>query len=118
MLSRPMHDLRRVRIIAAAVVFAAAFGVDLATLAPTVGLTDSGELTVAAWSLGNAHPPGFPLYLLLTHLFTMLPIGSVAWRANLASAFFAALAAAAMAVAAGEMRSEEHTSELQSPMYL
>jgi hypothetical protein len=98
-----MHDLRRVRVIAAAAVFAVAFGVYLATLAPTVGLTDSGELTVAAWSLGNAHPPGFPLYLLLTHLFTSLPMGSVAWRANLGSAFFAALAAAAMAVAAGEI---------------
>lgn len=98
-----MHDLRRVRIVATAITFAVAFGVYLKTLAPSVGLTDSGELTVAAWSLGNAHPPGFPLYLMLTHLFTMLPAGSIAWRVNLASAFFAALAAAAMALAAGEV---------------
>lgn len=83
--------------------FAVALGVYIATLAPTVGLTDSGELTLAAWSLGNAHPPGFPLYLLLTHLFTLLPAGSVAWRVNLASAFFAALACGAMVLAAGSM---------------
>lgn len=90
-------------LLAALAVFAVALGVYIVTLAPSVGLTDSGELTVAAWSLGNAHPPGFPLYLLLTHLFTLLPIGSVAWRVNLASAFFAALACGAMVMAAGTM---------------
>ncbi|HKO54782.1 MAG TPA: DUF2723 domain-containing protein [Thermoanaerobaculia bacterium] len=90
-------------LVAAAVVFAVALGVYVATLAPTVGLTDSGELTIAAWSLGNAHPPGFPLYLLLTHLFTLLPMGTVAWRVNLASAFFAALACGAMVLAAGSL---------------
>ncbi|HEV7922679.1 MAG TPA: DUF2723 domain-containing protein [Thermoanaerobaculia bacterium] len=90
-------------LLAAAVVFAVALGVYLVTLAPTVGLTDSGELTVAAWAHGNAHPPGFPLYLLLTHLFTLLPIRSVAWRVNFASAFFAALACGAMVFAVASM---------------
>ncbi|MBV9493935.1 MAG: DUF2723 domain-containing protein [Acidobacteria bacterium] len=93
----------RTLLVAAVAVFVVAFGVYIATLAPTVGLTDSGELTVAAWSLGNAHPPGFPLYVLVTHLFTLLPIGNVAWRVNLGSAFFAALAAGAMVFAAGAL---------------
>jgi hypothetical protein len=100
-----MTDTRYFPLTVAAAVALAAFGVYLATLTPTVALVDSGALTVAAWSLGNAHPPGFPLYLMLTHLFTLLPIGSVAWRANLASAVFAALACGMATLAAWEMLS-------------
>jgi len=80
----------------AAVVFVIALAVYALTMYRTVGPTDSGELTVAAQTLGVAHPPGFPLYVLVTHLFTLVPLGDVAVRANFASAFFAALAAAAM----------------------
>ena len=61
------------------------------TLAPTVTFGDSGELITAAYSLGISHPPGSPLWTILAHLFTYLPINSVAWRVNLASAAFAAL---------------------------
>jgi len=93
---------RTVGIVAAAIFFVA-LAVYVATLAPTVFLIDSGTLTTAAWSRGSAHPPGFPLFLVLTHLATLLPAGSIAWRANLASAFFAALASAAAAVAVAEM---------------
>jgi len=64
------------------------------TLAPTVYFGDSGELTAAAYNLGIAHPPGYPLYLLLGKLFMLLvPIGDMAMRMNLLSAFFASLAA-------------------------
>jgi tetratricopeptide (TPR) repeat protein len=73
------------------------------TLAPTVTLVDSGELIVAARSLGVAHPPGFPLYVLLAHLATLLPIGNVAVRVNLASAVCAALAVAVVALLCAEM---------------
>ncbi len=86
----------------AAAIFFVAFAVYVATLAPTVFLIDSGFLTVAAWSHGSAHPPGFPLFLMLTHLATLLPFGNIAWRANLASAFFSALASAAAAIAIAE----------------
>jgi len=75
----------------------------VATLAPTVTLVDSGELIVAAQSLGVAHPPGFPLYVLLAHLATLLPIGSIATRVNLASAVFATLAVAVVAFLTAEM---------------
>jgi len=68
------------------------------TLAPTVTLVDSGELIVAARSLGVAHPPGFPLYVLLAHLATLVSIGNVAVRVNFASALFAALASAVVAL--------------------
>lgn len=86
----------------AIVVGAVALGVFVATLAPTVTLVDSGELIVAAWSAGVPHPPGFPLYTMLAHLATRVPIGDVAARVNFASALFAALAAAIAALAAVE----------------
>ncbi len=79
---------------AALVVFLAALIVYAYTLAPSVGLIDSGELTAAAALPGIAHPPGFPLYVLVGHLFSRLPLGSVAQRLNFMSALFAALAAA------------------------
>lgn len=71
------------------------------TLAP--GLTwandggDGGELAAAAYTLGIAHPPGYPTYLLLAHSFTRLPVGEVATRTNLFSACCAAGAAALLA---------------------
>lgn len=93
----------RVRLIGAAVVFVAALTLYIATLAPTVTLVDSGELMLAARTLGVAHPPGFPLYVLLAHGFTWLPLGSIAARVNFASALFAALAAATLALAVAEL---------------
>lgn len=84
-------------------VFVAALVLYARTLAPTVTLVDSGELIVAAHSLGVAHPPGFPLYVMLAHLASLVPIGTVAVRVNFASAFFAACAAGLMTVVVGEL---------------
>lgn len=74
--------------------FLLSFTVYLRTLAPTVYGLDSAELTNAAYVLGLVHPPGYPLYLLVGHLFTRLPWGEVGYRLNLMSAFFGALAVA------------------------
>ncbi|HVF92547.1 MAG TPA: DUF2723 domain-containing protein [Blastocatellia bacterium] len=90
-------------IIASAIVFVSALVVYTATLAPTVTLVDSGELTVVAASLGVAHPPGFPLYVILSHIATLVPAGSVAQRVNFASALFAALAASTVTLAVVEI---------------
>jgi hypothetical protein len=65
-----------------------AFSVYLRTLAPSVPTGDSGELIAAAWILGIPHPPGYPLFTMLGHLFTYLPFGSPALRVNLMSAMF------------------------------
>jgi hypothetical protein len=73
------------------------------TLAPSVHLVDSGELTLAAWCLGVAHPPGFPLYAILAHLATWIPVGSVAVRVNFASAIFGAAAAGAVSILVAEI---------------
>lgn len=60
----------------------------LMTMCRTVPGGDSGELISVSYALGVAHPPGYPLYTLLGHLFTYIPIGNVAWRVNFMSAVF------------------------------
>ena len=67
------------------------------TLAPTVTFGDSGELIAAAYSSGIPHPPGFPLWVFLTHFFTLLPFKNIAWRVNLGSAAFTSFAALVLA---------------------
>ncbi len=59
----------------------------------TIYVGDSGELVAAAATLGIPHPSGYPLYVLLGKLWTLLvPIGSVAFRMSLFSAACAAAA--------------------------
>jgi hypothetical protein len=65
-------------------------GIYLLTLLPSVGEADTLEFQVVAFNLGVAHPTGYPLYILLGKLFTLLPLRNVAWRVNLASAVFGA----------------------------
>jgi len=66
----------------------------LATLTPGLSYLegDGHELTVAAATLGVAHPSGYPLYTWLAHLFTRLPVGEVAYRTNLLSSVAGAAA--------------------------
>ncbi len=71
--------------------FFAVFGIYVFTLNPSVTLGDGGELVTAAFFLGIAHAPGYPLYTQLGKLFTLLPFGSIAFRLNLMSGCFAAL---------------------------
>lgn len=64
----------------------------LSTMSRTVGQADTFEFQVVAPQLGIAHPTGYPLYLLLGKLFSLLPVGSVAWRINVGTAVLATLA--------------------------
>lgn len=70
----------------------------LGTLAPTVMSYswplhfDTPMLQTQAATLSIAHPTGYPGYMLLTHPFTYLPFGDVAYRVNLASAVYSATA--------------------------
>ncbi|MEW6104503.1 MAG: DUF2723 domain-containing protein [bacterium] len=72
-------------------VFFVSFGVYLHTLAPTVTSGDVGDHIVCAWLLSIPHPTGYPLYMMLGHLFCLLPIGNLAYRMNFLSALFASL---------------------------
>src|SRR5215203_6006978 len=64
------------------------------TLAPTVlpygapDTLDSPMLQAEVSVLGIGHPTGYPTYMMLTHLFTYLPIGNPAYGINLASAVY------------------------------
>jgi tetratricopeptide (TPR) repeat protein len=81
------------RRMACAIVFAAAFAGYLWTMCPTVYSGDSGDLITASYTLGIAHPTGYPLYMILGKAFSLIPVGSVAYRYNLMSGFLCALAA-------------------------
>ncbi|KAA0254294.1 MAG: DUF2723 domain-containing protein [Acidobacteria bacterium] len=109
---------RRGGLLLAALVAAPALLVYRLTLMPGVGLIDSGELALAAWLPGNAHPPGSPVWLLLGFLFSRLPFGEVAFRMNLFSAAGAAAAAAAIALAclfAGRLPSPRPATPAATP---
>ena len=96
-------SLSSTELLCAAVVFLIALLLYTWTLAPTVTLVDSGELMLAAWGLGVAHPPGFPLWVMLAHVASLLPFGNVAVRINLSSALFAALACAMLTFVVAEL---------------
>src|SRR6058998_1561460 len=89
--------------VCAGAVFLIALLLYCCTLAPTVTLTDSGELIVVAHGLGVAHPPGVPLWVMLAHLASLVPLGNVAVRINFSSALFAALASAMLTLVVAEL---------------
>ena len=67
----------------------------VATLQPDLGgPEDTPKFQFLGYVLGTAHPPGYPLYVMLSHVFVQLPVGTIAYRANLFSAVMASLAVA------------------------
>ncbi len=70
------------------------FGVYLKTLFPGLGGGgDSAKFQYVGSVLGTPHPPGYPLYVLVSFCFAQIPIASLAWRINAMSAFFATMSA-------------------------
>ncbi len=63
-------------------------GIYLFTISPSYNSDDSPETTLAFYSLGIQHPPGYPLNTLMGKLFTFLPLGNLMFRANLMAMFF------------------------------
>ena len=78
----------------------------LPDLSPYVGRADTFEFQIVAPRLGIAHPSGYPLYILIGKLFSLLPFGAVAWRVNLSSAVCAALASGVLFLALSEWANE------------
>ena len=78
-------------------VFALALALYVSTTAPSLTWAhngaDGGDLITAAVTNGVPHPPGYPTYVTLGQLVARIPLGTVAYRFNLFSAFCMALAA-------------------------
>ncbi len=74
-------------------VFFSVFVLYLVTLCPTIYVGDSPLFASASFSLGTAHPPGYPFYILLGKLGTLLPLGNIAFKVNLVNATFGGLSA-------------------------
>src|ERR687895_471919 len=78
----------------ACVAFAVVFVIYLMTLAPTTAFWDTSEYIAAAKVLGIPHPPGNPLFIILAHVFGLLPLAaSYAVRINLFAAVTSAVSA-------------------------
>lgn len=92
MLARVRAAGGRPTIVAAALLFLGWLLIYLSTTSPTVNFIDSGELITALYEPGIAHPPGYPLYVLLGYVASHLLPGEVAWRVNAFSAFWGAMA--------------------------
>jgi hypothetical protein len=75
----------------ALVCFAASFFLYYRTLTPGLLYGDSGEFQTLAYLLGDTHPTGYPVYLVLAKLATLLPLGDVAYRVNLFSALMGSI---------------------------
>ncbi len=78
--------------VAGAASFAVPLALGILAASPEPYWLDSPEFTAAAQTLGIPHPPGHPLYVMLVKPFTLLPLGGIAFRVALASAFFGAIA--------------------------
>jgi hypothetical protein len=74
-------------------VFGLLFTLDWFTLCPDLYWFDSAEFVNDAYLLDIPHPPGYPLFNLLAHLFLKIPAGSLGARVNLFSATCGSLAA-------------------------
>ena len=76
--------------------FVAAFALYARTMAPGLLDGDEGEFQTNIYRLGVSHT-GYPLFFLLGKLWTLvIPVGEIATRANLFSAFWGALTAGAL----------------------
>jgi hypothetical protein len=61
----------------------------LSFLSPSIVTGDSGEFIASAYTLGIPHPPGYPFYMILGRLFSILFPGNPALGMNLLSLLFA-----------------------------
>ncbi|MEO6212539.1 MAG: DUF2723 domain-containing protein [Vicinamibacterales bacterium] len=76
-------------------VFLTLGGIYVGTLLPGLGGTeDTAKFQYVGPALGTPHDPGYPLYMIASWAASKLPIGTVAYRINLLSAFWGSTAAA------------------------
>ncbi|MBD3233055.1 MAG: DUF2723 domain-containing protein, partial [candidate division Zixibacteria bacterium] len=85
-----------IAIFATAAVFVNAFITYLLTMTPSIPFWDCGEFIACSYTLGVAHPPGTPLFLLLGRVFILINpfFEDIAARMNFISVLVSAAAVA------------------------
>lgn len=69
------------------------FLVYLTTIAPTVVASDAGELAAVQYTLGIAHPTGYPLFTIIGYLYLLIPLPfTPIFQLNLLAAIYTSLA--------------------------
>ena len=71
--------------------FLVIFYIYLISLFPSYKNNDSPEISAAVYTLGICHPPGYPFFINTAKIFSLFPIGNIAFRINLFSSFMAIL---------------------------
>src|SRR5215217_6000874 len=92
--SQRASSLSRTDFLIASLLGIAALSLYIRTLAPSLLWGDSAEFQTLSYTLGMTHPSGYMTQIMFGKLFTYLPFGNIAYRVNLMSAFFGALAVA------------------------
>lgn len=86
--------LSRTDILLATLIGIGVLAIYVRTAAPSLLWGDSAEFQTLSYFLGMSHPSGYMTQIMIGKLFTYLPVGNVAYRVNLMSAFFGALTVA------------------------
>src|SRR6266550_6943195 len=86
------------------------------TIAPDLGLEDSGELAVGSFYAGIPHPPGYPVWTIYTWFWTLLPFKNIAWRVALSQTVAGAVASGLLGllVSRGSSMMMEGIAELKN----
>jgi transmembrane protein TMEM260 (protein O-mannosyltransferase) len=92
--SQRTSALSRSDFLIAVLIGIAALALYIRTLAPSLLWGDSAEFQTLSYTLGMTHPSGYMTQIMFGKLFTYMPVGNIAYRVNLMSAFFGALAVA------------------------
>jgi hypothetical protein len=90
----PLFPIIRLDIFFAILIGILSLALYVRTLAPSVLYGDIAEFQTLSYTLGMTHPSGYPTQIIFGKLFTFLPFGDIAYRVNLMSATFGALAVA------------------------
>src|SRR5436190_7814331 len=85
------------------------------TAARDIVVGDTPELITAAVTLGVAHPPGYPLFTMLGHLFSVLPFGSIPFRVNLLSVFCDSIAVGIVYLSAAHLVRSRTAAAVAAP---
>jgi len=89
-----LFPIFRIDIFLASLIGILSLSLYIRTLAPSLLYGDIAEFQTLSYTLGMTHASGHPTQIIFGKLFTTLPFGDIAYRVNLMSATFGALAAA------------------------